>query len=225
MTFLYYLIFALLVFVALLLILLILIQKGRGGGLSGAFGGGGGGSTAFGAKTGDVLTWATSCFFGVFILLAVILDLVVNSKYPTAAPVTGNKTVMNTGPANTAPPGPTPTPIVAPTSIPTTAAGMPTTVAGVSTTQMGGFSTTAPSTGNPFTLTPGTLLNPTGPVVSPDAPKAVVPHPIQLEPTTNPSPLLPFDPLAKPATANPLDLQPAHKPSLLDLSPTPTTKP
>ena len=44
---------------------LILIQKGRGGGLSGAFGGGGG-SSAFGAKTGDVLTWATSIIFGIF---------------------------------------------------------------------------------------------------------------------------------------------------------------
>ena len=71
----------LLIFVALLLILLILIQKGRGGGLSGAFGGSGGGSAAFGAKTGDVLTWATSTVFGLFILLAVLLDLVVNSQF------------------------------------------------------------------------------------------------------------------------------------------------
>ena len=48
-----------------LLILLVLIQKGRGGGLASAFGGGGG-NTAFGSKTGDVLTWATSIIFGVF---------------------------------------------------------------------------------------------------------------------------------------------------------------
>src|SRR5258705_7274705 len=62
------------VIVSLLLILLILIQKGRGGGLASAFGGGGG-NTAFGSKTGDVLTWATSIIFGVFLLLAVILNL------------------------------------------------------------------------------------------------------------------------------------------------------
>jgi len=69
---------ALFIFVCLLLILLILIQKGRGGGLSSAFGGGGGGSTAFGAKTGDVLTWTTSIVFGVFLLLAIGLNLITN---------------------------------------------------------------------------------------------------------------------------------------------------
>jgi preprotein translocase subunit SecG len=85
MTFSYYALLTLLMFVAIILILLILIQKGRGGGLSTAFGGGGGGSTAFGAKTGDVLTWATSIIFGLFILLAVVLDLVVNSQYKSTA--------------------------------------------------------------------------------------------------------------------------------------------
>ena len=58
----------------LFLILLILIQKGRGGGLASAFGGGGG-NTAFGSKTGDVLTWATSIVFGVFLLLSVALSM------------------------------------------------------------------------------------------------------------------------------------------------------
>jgi len=52
--------------VCVLLVLLVLIQKGRGGGLSGAFGGAGG-NTAFGAKTGDVLTWVTSAFFLLFL--------------------------------------------------------------------------------------------------------------------------------------------------------------
>src|SRR5215472_11405077 len=77
MTFLFYLFLSLLVLVSIILILLILVQKGRGGGLSSAFGGGGG-STAFGAKTGDVLTWATSAFFFVFVLLAVSLNWVVD---------------------------------------------------------------------------------------------------------------------------------------------------
>lgn len=49
----------------------ILLQKGRGGGLSGAFGGGGG-SSAFGSKTGDVLTWFTVALAGGFLLLTVV---------------------------------------------------------------------------------------------------------------------------------------------------------
>src|SRR5688500_11319939 len=74
MTFMLYLTFVLFVIVCIFLILLILIQKGRGGGLASAFGGGGG-NTAFGSKTGDVLTWATSIVFGVFIILAIALNL------------------------------------------------------------------------------------------------------------------------------------------------------
>src|SRR5436305_13211291 len=71
--------YVLMLLVALILILLVLIQKGRGGGLSSAFSGGGG-NTAFGSKTGDVLTWATSIVFGVFMLLAIGLNLVANYK-------------------------------------------------------------------------------------------------------------------------------------------------
>ena len=62
------------IIVSIFLILIVLIQKGRGGGLASAFGGGGG-NTAFGSKTGDVLTWATSIIFGIFLVLAVILNL------------------------------------------------------------------------------------------------------------------------------------------------------
>ena len=74
------------VIVSLFLILIILIQKGRGGGLASAFGGGGG-NTAFGSKTGDVLTWATSIIFGIFLLLAIILNLMTrqSSKTPPVA--------------------------------------------------------------------------------------------------------------------------------------------
>jgi preprotein translocase subunit SecG len=74
MTFLFYLTMTLFIIVSIFLILLILIQKGRGGGLASAFGGAGG-NTAFGSKTGDVLTWATSIIFGIFILLAMGLNL------------------------------------------------------------------------------------------------------------------------------------------------------
>ena len=74
--FLLYLTMTLFVIVCVLLILLVLIQKGRGGGLASAFGGIGGHS-AFGSKTGDVLTWATSIIFGIFLVLAIIMNLMV----------------------------------------------------------------------------------------------------------------------------------------------------
>ena len=79
MSFLLYLLFVLFILVCVLLILLVLIQKGRGGGLASAFGGGGG-NTAFGSKTGDVLTWTTSIVFGVFLLLAIVLNLIANHR-------------------------------------------------------------------------------------------------------------------------------------------------
>src|SRR3989442_8194955 len=100
MSFLLYLTITLLIIVCLFLILLVLIQKGRGGGLASAFGGGGG-NTAFGSKTGDVLTWATSIIFGVFLLLAVILNLM------TRTPAKVN--VAAGGGTNTNPPAATQT--------------------------------------------------------------------------------------------------------------------
>jgi protein translocase SecG subunit len=82
LTFGFYTCLTLFIIVCLFLILLILIQKGRGGGLASAFGGAGG-NTAFGSKTGDVLTWATSIVFGIFIVLAVVLNIV--AEKPTRA--------------------------------------------------------------------------------------------------------------------------------------------
>lgn len=75
--FFFYSLLVLFMVVCLFLILLVLIQKGRGGGIASAFGGMGG-NTAFGSKTGDVLTWATSVVFGVFLLLAIVLNLLAN---------------------------------------------------------------------------------------------------------------------------------------------------
>ncbi len=68
------------ILVCLFLMLIVLIQKGRGGGLASAFGGSGG-NTAFGAKTGDVLTWVTSVTFGIFLLLAIVLNLMANHHH------------------------------------------------------------------------------------------------------------------------------------------------
>ena len=89
MTFMLYLFFVLFIIMSVFLILLVLIQKGRGGGLASAFGGGGG-NTAFGSKTGDVLTWATSVVFGIFILLAIGLNLVANKYNATKTGVATN---------------------------------------------------------------------------------------------------------------------------------------
>jgi preprotein translocase subunit SecG len=75
MFYVYWIFMILFLFICGFLILLVLIQKGRGGGLSSAFGGAGG-NTAFGAKTGDVLTWATSVVFAIFIILAMVLNVV-----------------------------------------------------------------------------------------------------------------------------------------------------
>ena len=83
------------ILVSVFLILLILIQKGRGGGLASAFGGAGG-NTAFGSKTGDVLTWATSIVFGIFLVLAVALNLMAKpATADTETPI--NPNTQNTG--------------------------------------------------------------------------------------------------------------------------------
>src|ERR1051325_3839069 len=68
------------IIVCLFLVLIVLIQKGRGGGLASAFGGASG-NTAFGSKTGDVLTWATSIVFGIFLVLAISLNLLANARF------------------------------------------------------------------------------------------------------------------------------------------------
>ncbi|MFA9478292.1 preprotein translocase subunit SecG [Phycisphaerales bacterium AB-hyl4] len=89
----------------LLMVLVILIQKPKGGGLGSAFGGGGGGGTetaAFGAKTGDVLTWVTVGCFVLFLLLAMGLTWTIRAEV-APDPITP---VQQTAPA----PGTTGTP-------------------------------------------------------------------------------------------------------------------
>ncbi len=124
MGFLMYLTMTLFIIVSVFLVLLILIQKGRGGGLASAFGGAGG-NTAFGSKTGDVLTWATSIVFGIFLVLAVALNLLAKNQTgdqtaevpgaltPQVPPATGTPPAVETGadvlgrsPVEQAPTGP-----------------------------------------------------------------------------------------------------------------------
>ena len=110
MTVLLYISVILLVLMCFFLILLVLIQKGRGGGLASAFGGGGG-NTAFGSKTGDVLTWATSIVFGIFLILAIVTNLTANSVHAgrtAKLPAAAGQTAPNSGmPMNSGAPVPT----------------------------------------------------------------------------------------------------------------------
>ena len=67
---------------SVVLVLVILVQKPRGGGLSAAFGAGGGASqTAFGAKTGDVLTLGTVGVFIFFLAISITLVLMTSARY------------------------------------------------------------------------------------------------------------------------------------------------
>jgi preprotein translocase subunit SecG len=73
--------------VSIAMILLVLIQRPQGGGLSGAFGAGGGGGggagqTAFGTKTGDVLTGATITIFLLFLITAIVLNFATRPQSP-----------------------------------------------------------------------------------------------------------------------------------------------
>lgn len=84
--------------ISIAMILLVLIQRPQGGGLSGAFGAGGGGGggagqTAFGTKTGDVLTGATITIFVLFLLAAIVLN------FATRPQVAASNTPTITAPA------------------------------------------------------------------------------------------------------------------------------
>ncbi len=65
--------FTLFIITCVLLVLVVLLQKGRGGGLGAAFGGAG--SSAFGTRTGDVLTWVTIVLTAMFLILAVFTSI------------------------------------------------------------------------------------------------------------------------------------------------------
>jgi preprotein translocase subunit SecG len=86
---------ALFLLVSVGLILTVLIQRPMGGGLSGAFGSGAGsGQTAFGAKTGDVLTMFTIIVFAVWLLGAVGLNFATrppSASGPAQVSPTGNQ--------------------------------------------------------------------------------------------------------------------------------------
>lgn len=74
--------------ISILMILLVLIQRPQGGGLSGAFGAGGAGAgagqSAFGTKTGDMLTYATIGIFICFLGAAIVLNFVTRPAGPVS---------------------------------------------------------------------------------------------------------------------------------------------
>ncbi len=76
------------IFASVALVLIILVQRPQGGGLAGAFGGAGGGGTdtAFGGRTGDVLTVATVGAFVVYLGLAVALNVLDTQLLAPPAP-------------------------------------------------------------------------------------------------------------------------------------------
>jgi preprotein translocase subunit SecG len=84
------------VLLSVFLILLVLIQRGKGGGLAGAFGGLGG-SSAFGSRAGDLFTRITIIVAGIWLLIAMIEVVVLQSvlkdqgESPTALDVSGSR--------------------------------------------------------------------------------------------------------------------------------------
>ena len=80
--------------VAILLMIVILLQRGKGVGLAGAFGGTGG-HAAFGAKTGDFLTWVTIVGAAVLLLFTIVLNY---------AYVGGGSALGGAGASSTTPP-------------------------------------------------------------------------------------------------------------------------
>ncbi|MEW6250579.1 MAG: preprotein translocase subunit SecG [Planctomycetota bacterium] len=104
--------------IAILLMMVILLQRGRGVGLAGAFGGTGG-ATAFGAKTGDVLTWVTVVAAGFLLTFTVILNYVFVEDAPAVVARPGPTTPPPGMPAPVSgTPAPTPTGGGAPVEVP-----------------------------------------------------------------------------------------------------------
>jgi len=71
------------VFIAILLVLLVLVQGDDAGGLGGVFGGGS--SSAFGSRSGNILTRATTVLGSLFLVIS--LGLALMSRTPTGTGV------------------------------------------------------------------------------------------------------------------------------------------
>ncbi len=111
--------------VAVAMILIILVQRPAGGGLAGAFGGAGGGGTegVFGGRVGDALTVMTVIAFGVYLVLALVLNANIWTGSPVSeAPVTPTEALL---PMSAGEPGFDEPPAVTPDAVPTDASVAP----------------------------------------------------------------------------------------------------
>jgi preprotein translocase subunit SecG len=157
-----------LVIVSVLMAGLILLQKNRGAGLSGAFGGVGGHS-AFGTKTGDMLTWVTVGLAVVFLFLSALGNFVFVPETPLAG--LGNAPAPE-GETSAPPTGATQTPGAPAQGLP---AGAP---AG------------APPTGKPNVPSPAQTAMPVQssppPALAPGSPQPTTPTPGTRQPTLPP---------------------------------------
>jgi protein translocase SecG subunit len=119
---------ALFVIISVMMMLIVLIQRPQGGGLSEAFGSASGsGHTAFGAKTGDALTYATITIFVVFIGFAIGLNYIV--KPPVAVLPASGQVVPGETPLPTPDAAPATTPPTGSTSTAPAAASQPINIA------------------------------------------------------------------------------------------------
>jgi preprotein translocase subunit SecG len=75
------------VIVAILLILLVLIQNEDGGGIGGVFASGGG--SAFGSRSGNILTRVSSVLGGLFLALAFVMALLTRSPQGSGVEAAG----------------------------------------------------------------------------------------------------------------------------------------
>ena len=90
---------SLFIVISVALILIILVQRPAGGGLAGAFGGAGGGGneSVFGGRVGDALTYMTIGAFGIYLLLAISLNLLSSDDAATATVLTTEEAVVEPG--------------------------------------------------------------------------------------------------------------------------------
>jgi preprotein translocase subunit SecG len=75
------------VIVAILLILLVLVQNEEGDSLGGVFAGGGG--SAFGSRSGNILTRASSVLGGLFLVLAFVMALLTRNPQGSGVEAAG----------------------------------------------------------------------------------------------------------------------------------------
>jgi preprotein translocase subunit SecG len=86
------------VVVSILLVLLVLVQNEEGDSLGGVFAGGGG--SAFGSRSGNVLTRASSVLGGLFLVLAFVMALLTRSPQGSGVEAAGRALINDETPGS-----------------------------------------------------------------------------------------------------------------------------